>query len=77
MPPKYNLTAKELNNSGVSKLLTNENTSLKKSLKVAQDTLEQMKEKFYETDKENALLSDRMRIHIFLEVLKLISSVGI
>jgi hypothetical protein len=61
----------------VSKLLMSENKELKKSLKVVQDALEDLRTKNHALDKENGIMGYRLTTAFVPEILKfLASSIG-
>ncbi|HSX24605.1 MAG TPA: hypothetical protein VLG69_01420 [Candidatus Andersenbacteria bacterium] len=71
----------ELSNSGVGKILLEENKklalevdALKKSLKVNQNELEKLRGKNHELDKQNSILDYRLNIAFLPEFLKFIAS---
>ena len=78
------LNDNELANSGVSKILLNENgllkqevKTLKQSLKLSQDELEGLRSKNHELDKANSLLGYRLSADFLPEVLKFLASAGV
>lgn len=73
----------ELNNSGVAKILLQENqtlknevSSLKKSLKVSQNELESLRSRYHVLDKDNSLLGYRLKNAFLPEFLKFTAGIG-
>ena len=77
--PKYPDSIKEGFKSfkaakAVIKSLYEESVSLKESLKITQDELENWKNKYHEADKDAGILGAKLQSTVFSEILKFISS---
>lgn len=71
----------ELTNSGVAKLLIQENENLrgeidilKKSLKKTQDAFEKLRGRLHEVEKENVVLSQKDKDSVAVEIIKFCAS---
>jgi len=78
------LTEDDLKNPAVARRIISENQKLQKdaitledSLEIHQDRYEKLKDKYHQTDKENAILTEKTKFVISSEIIKFISSVGI
>lgn len=73
----------ELTNSGVAKLLIQENENfredietLKKSLKKTQDAFEKLRTKLHDVEKENVALQQKDKDSLAIEIIKFCASAG-
>ncbi len=73
-----------MKNSGVTKriLVDNENLkkeigTLKESLKISQNSFEKLREKYHQSDKDNAVLKQKVAVDTNFEIIKFLSSLGI
>lgn len=78
-----NLTEKDLKNAGVTRriLADNENlkkeiSTLKESFKIIQNSFEKLREKYHQSDKENAVLRQKVAVDPNFEIIKTLSSIG-
>ena len=71
------MTVKELTSPAVAKMHFNENESLKKSLKEVQDSNERLNTDINELKTENAVLKEKMNIHLLIEIWKFLCSASI
>ena len=77
------LTERDLKNPGVAKRiladkrnLWQEVGTLKESLKISQNSFEKLREKYHQSDKENAVLKQKVSVNTNFEIIKALSSIG-
>ena len=78
------LTEKDLKNPGVARRILVDNNNLiqeigtlKESLKISQNSFEKLREKYHESDKNNAILRQKVSVDINFEIIKSLSLIGV
>lgn len=78
------LTEKDLKNPGVARRILVDNKNLqqeiatvKESLKISQNSFEKLREKYHESDKNNAILQQKVAVGINFEIIKSLSLIGV
>lgn len=78
------LTEKDLKNPGVARRILADNENLKKeintlreSLKISQNSFEKLREKYHESDKNNAVLHQKVSVSTNFEIIKSLSLIGV